>query len=173
MAKKSSKKKTLKLVFTCLEVVFAIAALCMIFLPAIGVKDSDTSYSGLNAVFGYSTKTNLLVSTVETQVFSFSFLNLLTYLLVLIAVVLLILKLAFKKQAKLVNLLSIILLIVAGVFFFLVVQFSVVAEGFSKLYAAFGSDPKAGLTLGIGAILGGVFALVSALATIGEIVLAD
>ncbi len=146
-------KKTIKLLFICCEVVLAIAAFCMLFLPAVGIKDSDTTYSGMNVTFGYSVKVLL-----EVKVFEFSFMNLLTYIFAVAAAVLACLKL-FVKDSKVITLVVSALLIVAGVFFFLTVQFTSVNANATSVIKAVGGDIKGGLTLGIGAILGGVFAL--------------
>ncbi len=147
-------KKTKKLLFICCEVVFAVAAFCMLFVPAVGIKDAEETFSGMNVTFGYSEK----VLIAEVKVLEFSFMNLLTYIFAVAAAVLAVLKL-FVKDSKVITLVVAALLIVAGVFFFLTVQFTIVNSDATKVVAAFGANVKDALTLGIGSILGGVFAL--------------
>ncbi len=146
-------KKTKKLLFICCEVVLAVAAFVMLFLPAIGIKDTDTTYTGMNVTFGYS-----VGSLVKVEYFGFSFMNLLTYIFVIAAAVLAVLKL-FMKDTKVLTLVISALLIVAGVFFFLTVSFSSPNAGLTSLAKSLGGNLKDGLTLAIGSILGGVFAI--------------
>ena len=73
MAKrKSSVGKPLSFV----AAVLGLVAVVMLFLPAIGIKDTDTTYTGLQITFGY--QESLL--GFEYTVFDFSFMNLLTYI---------------------------------------------------------------------------------------------
>ena len=80
-----SKNKTIKLgsLLGFVSIIFAIAAVCMIFVPSININGTisgTNSYSGTNATFGYTSN--------NVEIFSFSFLNLLTYILPLVAIVL-------------------------------------------------------------------------------------
>ena len=80
MAKrKSSVGKPLSFV----AAVLGVVAVVMLFLPAIGIKDTDTTYTGLQITFGY--KESLL--GFEYTVFDFSFMNLLTYILAVVGIV--------------------------------------------------------------------------------------
>ena len=69
MAKKKNVNN--KQIATLVSVLLGVIAVIMIFLPAIGVKDSETTYTGLQIVFGYSEKT--VLGTAEF--FAFSFMN--------------------------------------------------------------------------------------------------
>ena len=87
MAKKSSKSKKItlsveKLVYAC-AAVLGLVALFLIFAPALNVSTSLTvsTYTGTQVVFGLE------------DYFAFSFMNLLTYLLLLGGIVLVVLKL--------------------------------------------------------------------------------
>lgn len=146
--------KTKKLLFICCEVVLAAVAFIMLFLPVIGIKDTDTTYTGLNVAFGYSTK----VILAEVKVLEFSFMNLLTYILVVAAAVLAVLKL-FMKDTKVLTLVIAALLIVAGVFFFLTVQFTNPNTNASNVIKAIGGDIRGGLTLAYGSYIGGIAAI--------------
>ena len=59
----------------------------------------------------------------------------------------------------------------AGVFFFLTVQYSIPNEDLQKLFTFIGSDIKNSLTLAYGAIVGGVLAFVAALANLVKLVI--
>ena len=63
--------------------VLGLVAVVMLFLPAIGIKDTDTTYTGLQITFGC--KESLL--GFEYTVFDFSFMNLLTYILAVVGIV--------------------------------------------------------------------------------------
>lgn len=112
------------------------ATVVMLFVPA--VKYLDESYNGLKVVFGYSISKEVLGSTVTTTIFKFSFMNLLTYLLVIAALVLTLLQV--KKANKLFNYVTIGLTLVAGIFFLLTKNFTVVSDSAQKLYEAAGSS---------------------------------
>ena len=90
MAKKR-KKSTLGLVFSAGAVLFAIAAVCMMFADAVKLVSGDSvlqQFSGLEIAFGTEHKFvigegTLLETTLKLQLFEFSFMNLLPYLLAL------------------------------------------------------------------------------------------
>ena len=82
MAKKKSKKSPLTSVgvLTAMaSALLAVVAICMMFVPAATVNDTNMTYTGLQLTFGYSEDT--LLGTVT--VLNFSFLNFLPYLLAL------------------------------------------------------------------------------------------
>ena len=147
-------KKTKKLLFICCEVVFALAAFVMLFLPAIAQKNSDATYSGMQVTFGYSAK----VGALSLRYFEFSFMNFLTYIFVAASLVLAVLKL-FIKDSKLITILVASLLVAAGIFFFLALAFTIVNDNIKTVIGALGGNVKDAFTLGIGSILGGVFAI--------------
>ncbi|MBQ8451835.1 MAG: hypothetical protein IJ538_03565 [Clostridia bacterium] len=133
----------------CTAVLLGIVAVCMIFVHSLTVNlalGATAEYTGLQATFGYTAKGTL----VDVVHFSFSFMNLLSYLLVLAAVVLVVLRLANVVKAKAVDWIAVILFVVAGVLFFLMPQLAV-----SELYNGVTK------TLAVGAILSAVFSLVA------------
>ena len=170
MGKRKSKKqnKTLRLLLTCLEIALVVAAIVMLVAPAISIKDSDTTFSGAAITFGYSAKSDLGLIKVSAPILNFSFLNLLTYILALVGIILLCLKFIAPKNAKLINLVAFVFLTVSAVFFFLVVPFTSVGDGFTKAYSFFGANVKDSLTLAFGAILSGSFVGVAALLALCE-----
>ena len=121
--------------------ILGVASLIMLFFPAVTVADTQTTYSGLQVVFGYKDGETIL---------KFSFLNLLTYLLIVVGIVFLIFNFINSTNYFL-ALYSAIAFIVAGILFFCTISFTmpevaVMRETFS---------------LGIGATLGGIFALIA------------
>ena len=121
--------------------ILGVASLIMLFFPAVTVADTQTTYSGLQVVFGYKDGETIL---------KFSFLNLLTYLLIVVGIVFLIFNFINSTNYFL-ALYSAIAFIVAGILFFFTISFTmpevaVMRETFS---------------LGIGATLGGIFALIA------------
>lgn len=155
MSKKNSGK--MGNIMSFIALLFAVAAVCMIFVPSVTISVQvlgDTSYSGLNAVFGYTTE------NIDYAIFSFSFMNLLTYIFAIAAIVIILLKVFGVCKAKMFDYIAIALLAVSAVFFFLMPVFSIspYVTDLTKVLA-----DAASIKLAIGAILGGVFAIVSAL----------
>ena len=165
MAKrKSSVGKPLSFV----AAVLGLAAVVMLFLPAIGIKDSDTTYTGLQITFGYKGKDPLL--GLEYTVFNFSFMNLLTYILAIVGIVFSVLS-AVGKGSKFAAFIAAAAFAVSGVFFFLSVSYTLPNEDASKIISFIGGDIKDALTLAYGAIIGGVASLLAAVCNLGKIVL--
>lgn len=163
MAKrKSSVGKPLSFV----AAVLGLAAVVMLFLPAIGIKDTDTTYTGLQITFGY--KESLL--GFEYTVFNFSFMNLLTYILAVVGIVFSVLS-AMGKGSKFAAFIAAAAFAVSGVFFFLSVSYTLPNEDASKIISFVGGDIKDALTLAYGAIIGGVASLLAAVCNLGKIVL--
>jgi hypothetical protein len=162
-------KKMLPLIMTAAAAFWGLVAIIMLFVPAVAVKDADATYNGLKIVFGYTAKQTVLGSTVTYTVFNFSFMNLLTYILVLAGLVLSVLNV--KMQNKLFSVIAAVVFLVAGIFFFCTVGFTSVNADASKLFASLGSNIKDSLSLAVGAILGGVCSIAAALASIGNFLL--
>lgn len=146
--------------------VLGLAAVAMLFLPAIGIKDTDTTYTGLQITFGY--KESLL--GFEYTVFDFSFMNLLTYILAVVGIVFSVLS-AMGKGSKFAAFIAAAAFAVSGVFFFLSVSYTLPNEDASKIISFVGGDIKDALTLAYGAIIGGVASLLAAVCNLGKIVL--
>lgn len=163
MAKrKSNLGKPLSFVAT----VLGLVAVVMLFLPAIGIKDTDTTYTGLQITFGY--KESLL--GFEYTVFDFSFMNLLTYILAVVGIVFSVLS-AMGKGSKFAAFIAAAAFAISGVFFFLSVSYTLPNEDASKIISFVGGDIKDALTLAYGAIIGGVASLLAAVCNLGKIVL--
>lgn len=138
--------------------VAAVIALIMIFLPAIVVEEE--TYSGLKVIFGYSEKRESALITLETEIFAFSFMNLLTYLLVIAGGVCGVL--AFiKSDKRIFAWIAAACLLVAGIFFFCSVGFTVLSKGLVDL-----GITKENFKLGAGAIIGGIVSILGALCAI-------
>lgn len=157
---KKGKFLTLANIISLVSIVLGIVAICMMFTNSVGLalkigeKTSEsTAYSGLNATFG------------KENVFAFSFMNLLTYILVIAAIVFAILKLTNVFSGKLSSILTTILFVVAGVFFFCSGTFSVVVEEFNTANSLLGSITGNNLvvvkTLEIGSIIAGICSLLA------------
>lgn len=138
--------------------VAAVIALIMIFLPAIVVEEE--TYSGLKVIFGYTEKESGMGITLKVEVFAFSFMNLLTYLLVIAGGVCGVL--AFMKSDKpIFTWIAAACLALAGIFFFCSVGFTVLSKDLVDLGAT-----KENFKLGAGAIIGGIVSILGALCAI-------
>ncbi len=154
MAKKKSKKKISSIV-SLISAALGIVALVMIFLPAIGVKDTEKTYTGLQIVFGYK--------DAGVTAFEFSFMNLLTYLLVIAGVVFTVLGL-LGKGSKFATFIAAICFLVGGIFFFFQLQFCIPNTTVSGIVSLAGKNIKKAGSLGAGSIIGGICSILAAIA---------
>ena len=148
MAKKKILNKELKGILSIAGIILGAIAVIMMFLPAIGIKDSETTYTGLQLAFGYKTTKEILGSTVTTVHFDFSFMNLLTYLLLI-------------GGGRFASFIAMGLTLVAGIFFFLTISFCIPNADLSDLYVAFGGNLKDNFVLAAGSIIGGITSILS------------
>jgi hypothetical protein len=148
-------KKYLDKIVAIAAIVLAIVSLCMIFAPAAVCTDLDSSFTGANLIFGYSKTEKVLVTTTTVDYFSFSA-NFITFILLIVGIVALVLALLgiFKKITVIVAFAT---LLVAGIFYFLMLQLCVPSDVTKLVFDQY--------SLGAGAIVGGIFAILSALAS--------
>lgn len=165
MAKKKTKSQ-ISSIAPLLSALLGIAAIVMIFLPAIAIKDSDTTYTGLQTVFGY-TKT---VLGSEVVYLHFSFMNLLTYILVAGGVVFTVLGM-LGKGSKFASFIAAVAFIVAGVFFFLTVSYCAPNENLGSIIGLFGGNVKDSLTLAAGSIVGGILSILAGVCSLAKVLL--
>ena len=180
MAKKSKKKSksiSLDLIFKVGVVVFAVAAVAMLFLATVKYTTTDgdmiKEFTGLQQMFGHSVTDNSIV-TVTTHYLGFNFLALLPLIFVVGGAV------CTFVDKKIVNFVGAGLLVLGAVMFFLMPNFVSLID-VETLTQASVADKAATLTavtllknavcgLGIGAILGGVFAAVAGALAVVRIV---
>lgn len=143
-------------------VLFAVIAFLMLCAPAVGytVMGSEISYSGAQVTFGYTEVTEVLGHEVRSEILSFSFANLLIYILLLAGIVFAVLSVLGKLE-KVSPLISALCLLVAAILFFCSKNFCNPANiENADLVAEFRNN----LSLGAGAIVGGIFSLLACLA---------
>ena len=68
MAKKKANKQ-INVIVAFVAAVLGVAAICMMFLPAIGIKDTDTTYTGMQVAFGYTEVAKLPIIGTEIKAF--------------------------------------------------------------------------------------------------------
>ena len=176
MAKRRKKSSTLSLALSAGAVLFAIVAVCMMFVNAVELVSDDSvlqQFSGLEIAFGTEHKFvigegTLLETTLKLQLFEFSFMNLLPYLLALAGGVVAVLA-ALGKKSFLLNVISAACFVAAAIFFFTAASYVSVAgsEGSGALNAFVKNIVDAlkdgdNLKIAIGSILGGVFSAIAA-----------
>lgn len=159
MAKKKSGANISKICLA-LGLLLGVAAICMMFVG--GVTWGNTTYTGLQTAFGYTQETNLVLTTAKTEIFAFSFMNLLTYILALVGVVMCLLNVLAHKSNSLFAFIGAASFIVSAVFFFLAPQFSI------PMLLGSSVQGSVELALGIGSILGGVFSGIAGLSTLAS-----
>lgn len=157
------KKFGLGKILACVAAVFGLVAVFMMFAPGATYKvlNGTDSYSGAQLAFGYTAKADAgILGTASTEVFKFSFMNFLTYLLALVGIVFVVLAF-FGKLGKISPVVAAVCFLVAGIFFFCVIPFCSPAAKNADVVKA----TKDALSLGAGAIVGGVFSIIAALAS--------
>jgi len=165
-----SKNKNLGLFITLGSIVLALVAFFLMFAPAIGIKDTDTTYSGAQVAFGYSKSAEILDSTVTTQILVFSA-YFIPYLLIVAGLVFSVLSL-LGKLGKISGIVAAFCYVAAGVFFFCAIPFSApfVSDKLgADLAAEYVKQAKEVMTLGAGAIVAGILSLISGLASLSTL----
>lgn len=147
MAKK--KKSNLGPISSALSVLLGFAAVVMLFLPAVAVKDTETTYTGLQITFGYSVTVPVLG---DFEVLKFSFMNLLPYILVLGGIVFAVLS-ALGKGSGFASFIAAGAFIVAGVFFLLQTSFIICNDLTTAVINFIGVNLKDGFVLAYGGII--------------------
>ena len=174
MAKK--KGLNLGLILCGAAALLGLIAFFMLFAPnltwsyknVLTGKTDTASYSGLETVFGAEHKTTVGGKEVSEEVFKFSFLSLIPYVLALVGVAFAVLA-ALGKLGKIAPIVSAACFVVAAVFFFIALPTCVLnvsdkatADDISKLKEAY--------DLGAGPIVAGIFSIIAALATAATLI---
>ena len=149
----AKKKIDLGMIATLCAAVLGVIAIIMLALPAFSAGEKLVfEYSCWEAVFGDS-----------DELFKFSFMNFLTFALVIAGIVCTVLNF-LGKGGKYMNLIATVAFLIAGIFFFLTIAFSVinVPEGTS---AETIKNMKEQFKLGAGAIIGGICSILAAVAS--------
>ena len=160
MAKKKSAKKSnkLELILKIVALAFGVAAFCMVFVTCVRfvTQDGDLvkSFTGIQEVFGYTEDGKLL----DVEYLGFSFMALLTFVLPLVGAAL-----TFVNN-KIARLVGVGLMAVGAVLMFILPQLVVLASEGGKLVGGALVLDLCETALGIGAILGGVFSALGAVA---------
>ena len=164
MAKKH-KGLELSTVYALGAIVTALVAFFLMFAPA--ASNSGGSFTGAQMAFGYSESGEVLGSTVTVHILNFSFMNFLPYLLLLIGMAFSGLA-AFGKLSKIAPFIAAACYLVAGVFLFCVIPFCSpsVNTSIGGIDDNYIKNFKDALSLGTGAIVAGIFALLSALCSV-------
>lgn len=165
MAKKKSKLDLGK-ILTLAAALLALVAFFMMFAPAI-TSGTDISYTGLQVAFGYTSKSEILGSTVSTKVLEFSA-YFVPYALLLAGLVFGGLSI-FGILPKITGFISAGCYIAAGVMLFLAIQL-VMPFVTDKLGGTIKDEAvkafRENLTLAYGAILAGIFGILAGLAAL-------
>ncbi|MBQ3219848.1 MAG: hypothetical protein IJB32_04580 [Clostridia bacterium] len=160
----AKKKKNKSFILSAVAALLGVISILMIFLPAISIKDSETTYSGLQIVFGF-TENGLLGKIVH---FEFSFMNLLTYILIAVGVVFTVLG-AMGKGSKFALFIALACFAVGAIFFFMQVAFCVPNKDLESVVSGLGglfnkdASIKDSLSLAVGSIISAICAILSAI----------
>lgn len=167
MAKKNSMMKYAGFV----AILLALAAIGFMFAPAIvyGTGDDPTTFTAFQTMFGYTSKSGDRIVVTRTWL-DFSFMNLLTLILIAAGIVLSVMKMFVGGKSKLFTLITTACFIVAGVFLFMTVTFTVphVSDNAAE---RLGDLSKSNMTLGWGAIVAAICSLIAGSCKLGEFLL--
>lgn len=162
MAKKKS-NNTVSLAVSCAGVLFGALAFCLAgFLAAVklGGADSSSTLTGFQAAFGYTETTGGIVS-VSVEICKFNFMITLALFLPLLGGLLCALK------GKLFGFIALVAFVAGAVLLFMcpaLVKSTLVTSGLSDwLGSIVGGDASVPTALGVGAIIGGICAVLGAL----------
>lgn len=147
-----------KILSLCIAVL-SLVAVIMIFVPAVKADSmlGTSSYNGLKVVFGHKEE--------GMKLFSFSFLNLLTYLLALAVLVCGLL--SFKKEDKVLSIVVCVLAVLTAVFFLLTKNFVVFPKELKDIKKEF----VEAYDLGAGPIVGTIMMFLAAAASGAKVAL--
>ena len=161
----AKKKIDLGMIATLAAAVLGVIAIIMLALPAIANKVStDTVYSGWDVAFGLTEKATVGGATISREIFKFSFMNVLTYLLVIAGIACTVLN-YLGKGGKYMNLIATVTFLLAGIFFFLVIPFSMPNVGGEATIEEIAELKEEFFKLGAGAIIGGICSILAAVAS--------
>lgn len=149
MAKRKSAKTPKWLKF--IPVVLAVVVVVAMFLDGIVYSSklgtgSNTSYSCWNIIFGYKATADAGVATANMQIFNFSILNMIAFVLPILGALL---QLSKSKALKLVGA---VCALGGTIMMFLMPSMLVYADGMKTVFSIFNTG------LGVGCIIGGVVA---------------
>lgn len=156
MAKKKSSLFSLSNLLYIGALVLGVVAICMIMTTSLTIEGSVGSYKGTTGVSGIK-----VVFGAEDDGFLFSFMNLVPYILLVAAVVLLVLKVLGKMNGGLANIVATVLFVVAGVMFLMVPNFVVLEETFKKLFDLALKTELVKKVAGTGAIISAICSFVA------------
>ena len=152
-------------------ILLALASIAFMFAPAIvyGSGDDPTTFTAFQTMFGYTSKTGDRIVVTRTLL-DFSFMNLLTLILLAVGIVFSVLKMLSGKNAKLFTLITTACFTVAGVFLFMTITFTVphVSENAAEKLFDLSKDS---MKLGWGAIVSAICALIAGACKLGEFLL--
>lgn len=158
MAKSKKRKNSALKYIKYGAVLFAIIGVAMAFLAYVNIGDS-LAYSGFQVIFGHSGKASVLGFVTEKQILNFSILSLLAVLLPLVG------SFSIVSKNKIVKLVGSLMMIAGAVLCFIVPNLVVYASD------AIATTFKAlGISLGVGAILSGIFFSIGALCNLYAVV---
>lgn len=172
-----AKKKSITKYAGFAAILLALASIGFMFAPAIvyGSGDDPTTYTLFQAMFGYNETITIVGNiTANVKYFDFSFMNLLTLILLAAGIIFSVLKILSGKNAKLFTLITTACFIVAGVFLFMVVPYAIASTNdvtIGGINLAKYSLSKDKMTLGWGAIVSAICALIAGACKLGEFLL--
>lgn len=155
-------KLSLGKILAIVAAVLGLVSVFMIFAPyaTAGEGDFKVNYTGLNVIFG----TDVEVAGVKGKLFAFSIVNLLPLIFAVVGVVCAILAL-LGKGGKVVPIVAAVAFLVAGILYFCAVQGVTFGDAYKDAPKEKIKAMKKMLDLGAGAIVGGIFSILAAIAS--------
>lgn len=149
----TKKNKQLSTILYALAAVLALVAVCMMFTNVSALKlsgETGNELTGVEAVFGYETH--------GQEIAKFSFMNMLTYVLLIVGIVLVALRLFNVLKSQNADWVIVGLFVVAAVLYFLMPQMIVYTDTIAKSIETM----NASKVLQVGSIVGGITSVLAA-----------
>lgn len=156
-------KQVIKEVLILLQLIIAVAGIILIVAPSSGYMQASKGFLVFNSYetsIGYSFSEELLGNTVYYEIFNFSFLNFLPYILYGLIVVAIILKIYIKKYRNIINICIALMFVVSGILLFNCTNFINYSNDFSNITKVFGIMSKSEISLAWGNISNAILAFI-------------
>lgn len=155
----TKKQKQLNIILYAVAAVLALVAVCMMFTNVSALKlsgETGNELTGVEATFGYE--------SYGQEVAKFSFMNMLTYVLLIAGIVLVALRLFKVLKSEAIDWVIVGLFVVAAVLYFLMPQMVV----YTDLIADSIKTMKASKVLQVGSIIGGITSALAACSVVAK-----
>ena len=173
---KKDQIKLINLIAAGVAALLGLLALVMAFVPSVTIASCELAFTGINVTFGFSKITQFGNSVIATPFLAFSFMNFLTYALVIAGIALVVLSF-LNIGGKYIPFIAAACFLLAALFFFLQVQFTLPTEDLVTVVKTYNPrdalektfNAKNYFALGTGAIVAAISSILAALGSLVKV----